>query len=793
MDSKPRFARRSEGNPVALGPSRSAGNGKRVSANGPSAFPIVGKLPLLLALLLPALCGLLPASASARAVLGGVAAEFGPDGTSGSSFGQLGEIAYQQSGDRIYVLADEEISAFEHPSAGTFAPVGGSFPLAVPTASLETDLAVDNSGGSSDGNVYYASNGPQVLGFDSTGAELAGWPVEAAGTACGAAVDSSGHIWVGRSTRTILEFGPAGGPALKAVKVKPTVEVACKLAVDPGTDDLYVPNAYGGPFYRYIATTGYGTAQQLSPYGFFYSRIAVDGARGVIYLGSYYSGELQVLDLATGNLAYTINGVGGVQGLTVDEVTGTLFVASGNGRVKEIPLINVPNATTGGQVGNYGVSGTADPDGAGAITECLFEYGSTTAYGSSVPCDEPTPINAPESVHATLPGLVGEQTYHYRLTLVNAEGTAHGADETITPHPVAGAATGQATQVTRTSATLDGSFEGNGEATTYYFEYGTTSDYGSRIPSAPAEESAGTPVGPAQVSLPLAGLAPGTTYHYRFVASNGEGTSPANDQTFTTLDAVAGVETGEVTGVTKTSAVLNGAFTGNGEAHSYYFEWGTDSSYGHSTAIQSAGSGSGAIAVSAEVTGLEKYLPLSPVYHYRLVVTNAVGSTVGADRSFLTLPPDLPQVTGSTAGEVGESSANLTALVNPGGGPTIYSFEYGRSPAYGFSTPLGDPLGEDESDHLVAATVGGLEPGATYHFRVVATNFAGTTHGADATFTTAAPPSPGPTGGEVSTPPAPTPPSAPRTRCKPGFVKRHGKCVKRGRHHRHHRKRNPNG
>ena len=73
----------------------------------------------------------------------------------------------------------------------------------------------------------------------------------------------------------------------------------------------------------------------------------------------------------------------------------------------------------------------------------------------------------------------------------------------------------------------------------------------------------------------------------------------------------------------------------------------------------------------------------------------------------------------------------------------------------------------------------GLAPGTTYHFRVVATNGIGTTNGADQTFTT----SPASAGGNGSGPP----PAA--QKCKAGFVRRHGKCVRKTHHakRRHHR------
>jgi Fibronectin type III domain len=93
------------------------------------------------------------------------------------------------------------------------------------------------------------------------------------------------------------------------------------------------------------------------------------------------------------------------------------------------------------------------------------------------------------------------------------------------------ATTGAATSVTSTSATLTGEVNPNGEPTTYHFEYGTTNAYGARTPdqgpTAAVKQN-------TDVSAPVSGLSPGTTYHYRLVAANGSGTKLGADKRFTT-------------------------------------------------------------------------------------------------------------------------------------------------------------------------------------------------------------------------------------------------------------------
>jgi streptogramin lyase len=99
-----------------------------------------------------------------------------------------------------------------------------------------------------------------------------------------------------------------------------------------------------------------------------------------------------------------------------------------------------------------------------------------------------------------------------------------------------GATTSAATNVGPTSATLNGSVRPNSQATTVHFEYGTTTSYGSATP----ETAAGSGAGPAAVPAAVGGLTPGTTYHYRLVASNDSDTTSGADQAFATALASSG-------------------------------------------------------------------------------------------------------------------------------------------------------------------------------------------------------------------------------------------------------------
>ena len=94
------------------------------------------------------------------------------------------------------------------------------------------------------------------------------------------------------------------------------------------------------------------------------------------------------------------------------------------------------------------------------------------------------------------------------------------------------ASTEAATAVGLTEATPHATVNPEGSPTSYYFEYGTTTSYGSKKPA--AAESVGSEAANFAVAQVLSGLAEGTTYHFRVVATSPEGTVNGADKTFTT-------------------------------------------------------------------------------------------------------------------------------------------------------------------------------------------------------------------------------------------------------------------
>lgn len=201
------------------------------------------------------------------------------------------------------------------------------------------------------------------------------------------------------------------------------------------------------------------------------------------------------------------------------------------------------------------------------------------------------------------------------------------------------ATTGASSAITDTSAKVSGTVNPGGQATTYEFQYGTTTDYGQQ--TAPQTLSAGT--SPQSVSATISGLTPGTTFHYRLLATNASGTAAGQDQTFTTSGTApppantpkATVVTGPASNVQTHSVVLTGAVTSTGDSAKWYFEYGTTAFYGSQTTqrtmLRTPPNGR---AINVTLTGLQA----DQQYHYRLVAQNGAGLVTGPDRTFSTVP-----------------------------------------------------------------------------------------------------------------------------------------------------------
>jgi sugar lactone lactonase YvrE len=167
-------------------------------------------------------------------------------------------------------------------------------------------------------------------------------------------------------------------------------------------------------------------------------------------------------------------------------------------------------------------------------TTYYFEFGPTEAYGSRAPI-------TPESIGSGLSNITVEQTitglsegtrYHYRVVAESTAGMSVGIDRATNALQLPVATTEAASAIESTQATLNGTVNPEGSKTTYYFEYGTTEAYGTKIPLTSALVGSGTKN--VAVSQTPTGLSKGTEYHFRVVAESEAGTVPGGDKTFTT-------------------------------------------------------------------------------------------------------------------------------------------------------------------------------------------------------------------------------------------------------------------
>ncbi len=370
------------------------------------------------------------------------------------------------------------------------------------------------------GHVYFPNTpNNEVQEFDSEGNVLhtfTGSGAEVLKEPTGVAVDAYGNVYVADDGNGRLEeFTPAGafvmaiGTGVDETTKGDVCTAASGDTCGPGSDGTQsVALGAGGEILLGEKSGAKFHVVVYSPTG----ELLDDFGLGT--LGSAALGALNTLAVGPNGAVYVTDGANNLIRVYAEQRPPALQSASAT-------LVEHFSATIKGAV----EAGLAD-------TAYRIEYGPSETYGASTaPAGLGLGLDGPVSFSQQLTGLAPGTTYHYRIAASNALGQTVGPDETFTTLPPAPpvVATGVATGVAQNAATLSGTIDTGGFETTYEFDIGVDTGYGTRIFG-----DAGVEAGPNPYSFALQGLMPGTTYHYRIAATNRFGTTYGVDRTFTT-------------------------------------------------------------------------------------------------------------------------------------------------------------------------------------------------------------------------------------------------------------------
>jgi len=674
-----------------------------------------------------------------------------------------------------------------HSLSATFGAGELNFPLGI---------AVDNSSTGLPGEVYVADYYNQrVAKFKADGApdgqinssNIAGPNCAGAqgltGPSFVATNTSNGDIYVSdQNVATVTAFSPTGECLfqINTSNSMPAGASAWGVAVDAlhgpdGADGtIYLANNNGSKIEEFDATTHALTGSFPIPPGTIHQldSLALDSA-GHLYVTNWHSpqefhsgdkehGLILEYDPSSGGELLNIVDRTNPQAVAVDAVDGNIFVEE-----------NGPDTTD-----------------TGCQESCSGNQPQHSAYNQLADFRSPTE-SSPALTFGKNDLQVGPGTQQsYGVAVNESTDTVYLADPYVSTVHAYGPSvtvpdvfTGSGTSPDHASATLEGhvnpdAANGGTDITTCYFQFGTDATYsGSESGTVPCSPNPASNAPSSNFAVPTAvtaelhNLQTLTFYHYRLVATNANDVSTyGSDQTVRPLPDIPTIGTTSASAVGQEAATIETSIDPGFGPTVYRVEYGTDTTYGLNTVFgESVGSDGVGHGVSTQLTGLHP----ATTYHFRIRAVNFSGATAGPDQTFNTTAP--PSVSSTSASAVTQTSARLSAQVNPDFLSTTYHFEYGPGTGYGSSTPQSTPIGSDRFVHPAAATVSGLAPATTYHYRAVATNADGSTAGPDQTFTTGAAP-------------AEQPSEERQTPCKQGFVKRHGRCVRKPHPRRHHKR-----
>jgi hypothetical protein len=681
-----------------------------------------------------------------------------------------GGVAVRQSTGDVYVADPfnlDSVSSAAAPRVERFDAAGvfqSEFAIDAGTYSAPGAVAVGSSGG---GDVVYVG---AVMTAGATGAVLrystagiASTPLSSAGSGStfanpvAVAVDPvDGTVYVSAVDATsslpvIDKFSSAGVFQAKfdgsnGAPGDAALTAVSGLAVD-GAHRLYVSD--GHKVYRYSATGAYQlTVEDAGARGLPVQGFAVDTASNEVYVNepdSQYTGQIRVFDaggvqsqpaFATptySTVAALAVAAGTVYGSDIGDAAGVRFV-----------VFTGPTVVTGAGApidpASETLNGTINPEGVSGTTY-HFEYGADANYGNSTPDVDPgSGSSAVAASDVANVGLLPNSTYHFRLVGTNPDGTIYGADNTFTTAPgppVVDGSPPSVSAITPTGATLNGTIDPRGSITSYHFDYGLDTTYGS-VSTPNGSVAAGQ--GNQGASSPITGLQPGTTYHFRIVADNGTGGPQTGaDQTFVTAPGTAA----GATDITAVKATLTGVINSHGGSAKYHFEYtrpGSPSPVTDTTGDVDASP----VDADTPVTAVSGPLRPGTTYTVRTVITdtNTQITTTGAAGTFTTDPAPLA-ATGAVTG-VTPSAASFAGSYDTKGHAGSYQFIIGSSTSPYLAQT--DPVTVSGSGTASGALVN-LPAGQTYHVRLAVRSDGATVLGDAVTFITpaqptVAPPSP---------------------------------------------------
>lgn len=405
-----------------------------------------------------------------------------------------------------------------------------------------------------------------------------------------------------------------------------------------------------------------------------------------------------------------------------------------------------------GDVGPTATSGVfgAAIDTSGQETTYFIEYGPAANYGSQTAAGtlpaQPRPGSATptiQEVRATAEGLKAGATYHYRVVARNAAGEIRTGDRTFSTG-------GSRPQISRgferpaqavTSVIVGATIDTGELPTTWRIRYGPAFRLATPPVSLPAVASPGTWKATArEVRTTLKGLRPGTKVPYRVIAGNDLGSVSYKGVLEVAPRKAPISSVVSEYGATPTSAVIAATIDTGGLRTTYYVEYSRPGRKSRTaTAALRPLPGRGWTPTTTEVrvnlTGLEP----DTKYNYRLVVQNAAGLS-GSRHTLVTGggKPSLSYlfaVAGSSANTMVVGAGTLT-----GGLPSTFYVEYGPTAAYGSRSSMASLSALPRPDAArpdfgeVRVELGSIQPTATYHYRLVATNAVGTLRSSDRTF-----------------------------------------------------------